>query len=248
MIEVKHSSTWSSPLSRIIPSQNLTANDKKKLAERQAIIDRLAIEVGASSHWLKINNGIFKGTIFRANPHSNSRRRESVSVHIYPEAVWKSPTYSAERGEPKLKDQAPIFTNHFSMHIGWGDQPIKVQNHTIYPTFCAQEVLRNCSLLLDYEGDPVFCMDEKKRPLTFEDRLGQEVNIGDLVVVAYNYGAGLDLCLVKGFSDETRVVIESVESGEVDRIPLENNATRKIMRMPDSIEEIAVMMRLARKD
>jgi hypothetical protein len=256
MIELRRQTNmdhWWHVSSNFVPTQNLTAKEVKQIAERDALLDRLATLKGEV--WIKINNGIFRGSIFPAmveGPRSNfGDYGPSFAATVEP----KNDVRLTKGGGTPLS----FFVKDFDKNKGWawskraawiytlsGTKPIVFKEATIYPEFFGNEVDNNLSVLLDYQGDRVFQINEAKRPLTFTDRLDQEVTIGDLVVVALNYGAGLDICMVKGFADERRVVIESVDTGERDRIPLENNATKKIMRMPNSLRDTAMLMKLSR--
>ena len=258
MIELKNYRTtdqWWHPTSSFIPTQNLTAKEAKLLAEREALLDKLAdLQKNRPQVWLKVTGGIFKGSIFPADiedPHTHWDD-EAANVGI---VVDNANRARCSGGTPL---SAYVYQNKLDPNKGWdwadrsasvychaGTYPIGFKEATIYPEFFRAPDTMN--LLIDYQGDRVFEINEKKRPLVFTDRLEQEVAIGDLVVVALNYGAGLDICTVKGFADDKRVVIESVETGERDRIPLENNETKKIMRMPNSLRDTALLIKLAKR-
>lgn len=252
MIELKYVNNWSSPLSAIIPTANLTPSDQKKLDERADLIEKIRDEVANPLLWIKITSGLFKGTICQATRWTGGARSRSgtAAFEVVADVETINPSklgrisYIPEGIEHQAPNWAPTRC-HWSVAVRSQD-PIKFKEGTLYPAYLSSTVTRSCSLLLDYTGGPVFCMNEKRRPSTFEDRLGQEVNLNDLVVVAYNYGGGLDICMVRGFADETRVVVESVETGALDRIPLVDNATHKIMRLPNKLEDIAMLMKLAR--
>lgn len=249
MIEIKSSSVWHSVTSPIVPTQNLTATEEKQLAQRNAIIDRIKSGV-LGPGFIKVNSGINKGSIVPAENSDGKTWHQLQSVwsfHIHvdaPSAPW------AREAIRKMTKKSPekgwTIAQHVTFRCATGDKPINLNGGSIFGEFMGADVHKSMSILLDYEDGPVFCLDEKKRPLTFTDRLEQEVSIGDIVVVALNYGAGLDICAVKGFADERRVVIESMETGELDRIPLEDNETQKIMKMPNSLRDTALMLKLSR--
>jgi hypothetical protein len=253
MIEIKSSNTWWSPRYNVVPTTNLSALDVKRLADRQALIDRARLEIGQTRYWVKINNGLFKGTIFQVEPETNRYVRSSAKTFSAAMALAIEPTNRKAHGPlhyvPDGMDpaQKPDWANEsVYMQFNPGNMPIRFKEGTFYPFYLPGNVIDGVSLLLDYTGGEVFCMNEGRRPATFTDRLDHEVKVGDLVVVALNYGAGLEICMVRGYADETRVIIESVHDGSVDRIPLENNSTSKIMRMPNKLEDMAMMMKLAR--
>lgn len=247
MIEVKlNALNWWDPSSRIVPTAGLTVADQKKLKERDEFLDKLHVESKRSEHWVKLNRGLFRGSIFRTT-HQESWHVNATVYDNASELCLKGENIHSYTRHVKEPSKVFDFAERccFVFH-GGGRKPIKLKDGVLYPEFFSTEVIRTASLLLEYDGDEVYQMDEKRRPLTFKDRLDQDVTIGDLVVVALNYGAGLDICVVKGFADERRVVIESVETGINDRIPLEKNATAKIMRMPNSLKDTALLMKLGR--
>ena len=245
MFEVKRPSgnkaaPWHSPFSYVVPTVNITPAEQKKLDERERILD-LVEAASEEGYWVKINSGIYKGTIFHVDANNDRRWNSSLCV----EKISRTDLWAFTRDlDPTKKFQ--FVTRQLRMYNSALQKPIRIGDNTVFTEFMGRDIENSASILLDYDGDAVFHLDETKRPPTFTDRLGQEVAVGDLVVVALNYGEGLEVCLIKGYSDERRVVIEKVESGDLDRIPLENNATRKIMRMPNTLKDVALMMKLAR--
>lgn len=246
MYEIKLSSdAWYAPTSCVLPTLNLTAAEQRRLEERGRIIDAAVAEFKGEYTHVKINSGIYKGSICRVRIHNDASWSVYCVEEDYSKNFKPSEIYSWVYDKDRTKQW--VFANRrLSAHIDALDKPIKFKDGTIYPEFFGREIENTASLLIGYEGDPVFQLDTKKRSATFTDRLGQEVKADDLVVVALNYGAGLEVCMVKGYADADRVIIESIESGELDRIPLEKNATRKIMRMPYSLKDTALMLKLSR--
>lgn len=250
MIDIRTNGQWPAPDCSIIPTANITAADQNKLDVRQNLIERLRVEAKKSSHWARINSGLFKGSIFEIAQYNDRRSsRTGISVLIGVEKIDHKRNGRITYIPDGLDDKSPdwAYEHAYISFMSEEAKPIRFKEGTIYNEYLPTGVLRGMSLLLDYTGGEVFCMNAKKRPATFEDRLGQEVAIGDLAVVAYNYGGGLDLVTIDGYADETRVVVKSVSSGDYDRIPLDDNATHKIMRMPNKIEDMALMMKLARR-
>lgn len=249
---IKDMTQWWHPSSNFVPTANLTAGDKKRLAERDAILDKLAALTKSDEIWLKLNTGIFRGSIVPAALETG-RFSDGPTVNAI---IDNDNVKRMNSGGPSIN----VYTSKLDRLKGWqwadrsltlstqlGNKPIGFKEGTIYPVFFAHAVTMDASLLLDYQGDRVYNLNTAKRPLVFQDRLEQDVTIGDLVVVARNYGVGLDICIVKGFGDERRIVIESVIDGEQDRIALEDNATLKVMRMPNSLKDTAIMLKLAKK-
>ncbi len=243
MFEVRQSQAWNSPTSLVLPTANLTASEIKKIAEREVIIDAVrATKLNDMVH-IKLNTGIFKGTIFEVKFSNSNRWHVSAIVDQPDRRGWRLNDFIGDKDPAKDWQFAKRRIAHRTYP---GREPIRIGNDVIQGEFVGGEHATQASILFGYEGDPVFCIDKKKRPPTFTDRLDQEVGVGDLVVVALNYGAGLDICVIKGFADERRVLIESMQSGSLDRIPLEKNATAKIMKMPNSLRDTALMMKLSR--
>jgi hypothetical protein len=243
---------WWHVSSNVVPTTNLTPKEIKLINDRDDLLNLLSNF--KDNAWFKINTGIFKGSIFPAVidgfDDNSDDQGPAFSIAIEP----RNDIRMAGSGAPglvvrKKYDQPKGWTwtkQAAWIHASSGNLPIVFKEATIYPEFFGSDVEKNLSILFNYQGDRVFKINEKVRPLTFIDRLNQEVTIGDLVVVALNYGAGLDVCMVKGFADERRVVIESMETGERDRIALENNSTKKIMRMPNSLRDTAMLLKLSR--
>ena len=234
----------------VLPTKDLTALDIKKIAERERQMDVVLKECTKDHVWLKFNKGINKGTIVQAQVVDiGGKRPENCNKFMFSSYTGNPDNgylrYCIEK-KPKNKD----FQFAKSRLIPYISVPyhinmMKMKEGIIFPGFQNSDVMTSVSLLVDYDGDEVFCLDTELRPETFEDRLGQDVGIGDLVVVACLYGAGLDVCVVKGYSDPMRVVLESCQDGSLERIPLEDNATLKIMKMPMNLKDTALMMKLA---
>ena len=257
MIEIKRSSAWHSPYSMAVASENLTAREEKLLAERAEIIKRAQGLITHSSFgggyegyvWLKITKGIFKGTVFKAYPGNGGWQDspQPITFRLDLERVGDGfRNYELTDRQRENPTKGFVAADRMILYVNQGELPINFKNGSIYPEFLGSDITSTCALLLDYEGDAELVIDTKKRPLTFTDRLGQDVSIGDLVVVALNQGAGLDICTVRGFCDEDRVVIESVDTGNFDRITIENNETNKIMRMPNNLRDTALMLKLSK--
>jgi hypothetical protein len=250
MFEVKASQAWQAPVSILLPSANLTATETRRLAERDQMIDKALLEIQKPEVYLKINKGIFRGSVFAVRDKNGDDYYDKPAVTLHEENYLRnqgggSPEYYYLKGKD-LNKKWVYASRYLTFQAYTGRRPLKFNEGWIFGEFLSSDVQQSLSLLVDYQGGPVFCLDTKERPLSFQDRLDQEVNIDDLVVVALNYGAGLDICRVRGFADERRVVIESIETGEFDRIGLENNQTKKIMRMPNSLKDTALMLKLAR--
>jgi hypothetical protein len=240
--------TWHTVFSYIVPVSNITPEVQKKLDERERLLDIIEAESEKEKLWVKINNGIFRGSIFQA---STDHSVEGWTSTLEVEDIQNAMAQSKQSIHSWTQGADPNYQWQFTKRAAkvWHNRacgPLKIAAGTIYTEYLGAEVSNGASILIGYQGDEVFCLNEKKRPRTFKDRLDQDVGPGDLVVVALNYGAGLDVCMIKGYSDERRVVIESVDTGELDRIPLENNATVKIMKMPNSLKDTALLMKLAR--
>lgn len=264
MIELRYDTKhlWHTPWSNLVPTNNLTSKEAKQVADREALIDRLIQADKDPVLWVQINKGIYKGSIFAVDNSSIAKKKANNfntdnGVMVYAN-VDPNNAQRMGKGGPTLREYMSwenLDSNKdwvwakrsASLRIHAGYLPIKFRTgEMIFSQWLAHDVMRSASLLLDYQGDEVFCRNTKARPDTFVDRLGNDVGIGDLVVVALQYGAGLDICHVRGFSDERRVVIEKIEGG-FDRIALEDNATNKIMKMPSTVKSTAVLMKLSRK-
>ena len=249
MIEIrriKDYSSWTSPLSCLIPTKNITPADQKAIDKRDQALDRIKQALKEKTFWVKINTGIYRGTILEVGPHDQTIVNFGYNDDV--KSRWQGTRTSVSNLSRGL-DQSKgwdFADREANLSIHFGNKPIKFKEGIIFPEFFGIDISNNASVLLDYQGGPVFSLNEKLRPLTFTDRLDQDVGIGDLVVVALNYGAGLDICMVRGYADAKRVVIESVEDGTMDRIPLEDNSTAKIMKMPNSLQTTAMLMKLAR--
>lgn len=257
MLELKHSNGWDRLNAVVLPTTNLTTAEKKRLQQRDELIDAALQEIKKPEVFIRINHGIHKGSIIKI-----SAADKESTIHLYEEDYGKRVTgplsnYLKRYGKKDLdptkgwqfNSRCVTFHIHFKGTIKNGRlkiNPIKLKDGWLFPQFMNGEVLSGMSLLIGYEGDDVFVLNEQKRPPTFLDRLDQEVKVGDLVVVALNYGAGLDVCMVRGFSDEDRVVIESVNTREFDRIVIENGSTRKIMKMLNDLRTTAMIMKLGR--
>jgi hypothetical protein len=231
----------------IIPTRDITVSEKQKLKAREETLDAVAGLKDVREVWVKINQGLFKGTIFRA-PLRGSGDDLQVYLRVETYQVGHAAQvvdYMRGRNAARQWVMVDRYLN-LNIHSGYEPKPIRLPGGIIIPSMLSRDVTNSMSILLDYQGSEEFHMDFSKRPPTFQDRLGQDVEIGDLVVVALNYGAGLDVCMVRGYADERRVLIESVEGGGFDRIALDKNATNKIMRMPNSLRDTAMMMKLAR--
>lgn len=248
-IKVFSNSTFSVTAS-VLPTKDLTALDIKKMAEREQQIKKVLELCTNDFVWLKFNKGINKGTIIQAQVIDvRGKRPETCKKFMFRSYVSDPDNgylrYSIAK-KPKNKD-FQFAKTHLTpcISIPYGLNMMKMKDGIIFPGFQNSDVMTSVSLLPDYDGEEVFCLDTDLRPETFEDRLGQDVGIGDLVVVACLYGAGLDVCVVKGYSDPMRVVLESCQDGSLERIPLEDNATPKIMKMPMNLKDTALMMKLA---
>ena len=243
---IKHYKEWKSPFSCLLPTKDITPDEQKAIDTRDQLIERIRLAAKEKSHWVKINTGIFRGTILEIRSSDDSWVNLDVNDDV-PSRWAKSYNTPYNLADDKKDSRKWVFAQReATMSIRFGSKKISFKEGTIYPEFFGVDIQNNASLLLDYQDGPVFSLNEKLRPATFTDRLDQDVALGDLVVVALNYGAGLDICMVRGYSDAKRVVIESVEDGTMDRIPLEDNATNKIMKMPNSLQTTAMLMKLAR--
>ncbi len=223
----------------------LLAGDQKKLIERETNIDLILAEAKKPFVWLKINRGINKGSIFRASTDDKDHAgwRFIVNEVTTPQPIRHLSSWDTYNKSKKYAyTRAPRYLRWYSFS---GSTPIRMMDGTIYPGYMASGVDDSVSILLDYQGGEVYAFNEDVRPLTFFDRLDQEVNIGDLVVVAKLYGEGLDVGVVKGYADEIRVLVEACGDGEMLRIPLEENSTQKIMKMPMTLKDTALMMKLS---
>lgn len=248
MLELKASEAWYSPTSYIVPTKDLTATERRRLDEREALIDAALAELKKPETFVKLNSSIHKGSIIRIPTKQNARWDLHCDIYDANEQAtrghWSLAQFAHGRDPARGWKWADRYLQ-FSTYAG--RKPVQIGQNTIYCDFLGGEHNKTTSWLIGYEGEEVFCLDEKKRPPTFTDRLDQTVEVGDLVVVALNYGAGLDVCVIKGFADERRVIIEAMDSGELDRIPLEkDNSTSKIMKMPNSLRDTALMMKLSR--
>jgi hypothetical protein len=254
MIEVrriKDLNQWWHPSGIILPTVNLTPSEIKKLAQREAQLDKLASLTPGSQVWIRLNTGIFRGSTFPAElAHDYGKIRHQLTV-----MAWVDPKADRDRAGTSIHNYTRNLDTtkkwdwakrSLTLHFISGDNAINFTEGSIFPHLISSTVFNDASLLLDYAGDRVFCLNEAKRSMVFKDRLDQDVTLGDLVVVALNYGAGLDICVVKGFADEKRIVIESVISGDQDRITLEDDKTVKVMRMPNTLKDTALMLKLAR--
>jgi hypothetical protein len=243
-IKLKSSGTFSLT-SDVLPTKNLTPGEIKKLAERDANIDLVINEAKKSEVFVKFTKGINKGTIVKAQTDRDAVRGWWFNPEDYrPSRGYKFRDYG-KKYDPKKEYE---YCDRRLTYYFWSDRSLemmKMNGGILFPGFMNSDVTDSISLLIDYDGPEVFCLDETKRPATFEDRLGQDVAAGDLVVVARLYGAGLDVCKVMGYSDHERVVLESCENGALERIPLVENQTDKIMKMPMTLKDTALMMKLS---
>jgi hypothetical protein len=253
MFEIKRSDTWNHVSSNLVPTTNLTAKEVKAIQDRDDLIDLMVDYNKIGTVWVKLNSGIHRGSIF---PAKTDDGHDGWVAHMIVDPHNKKRMMSGSGG-PTISSLVRYRKLDASKNWDWALRSAHVQHRTgtarisfqegmLYPEFMGSEITNTASILLGYQGGKVYCHNEKTRPLTFTDRLGQEVTIGDLVVVALNYGAGLDICMIRGFSDTKRVIIESVDTGEMDRINLEDNETNKIMKMPNSLRDTALMLKLAR--
>jgi hypothetical protein len=255
MFEIKQSSTWNHVSSNLTPTANLTPKEVQQIKDRDDLIDLMINYNDIGTVWVKLNSGINRGSIFPASTDVSSNH-DGWTAHMMVDPQNKKRMTSGSGG-PTVSSLVNYRKFDKTKNWDWaaraahvqhrtGSKKISFQEGTLYPEFMGSEITNTASVLLGYQGGKVYCHNEKIRPLTFTDRLDQEVTIGDLVVVALNYGAGLDICMVRGFADAKRVIIESVDTGEADRINLEDNETNKIMKMPNSLRDTAMMLKLAR--
>lgn len=242
MIEIKPSKTaWDNVFSRIRPKV-LSEKDKALNDKRTQDLEKLKSGLKNEKIWIKINNGIFRGSIFPVFT--------SQLYYVFYKANPKSEYNPQDIAKYEKRDTSVVWDFHdesFSLHTSLSSKVEFACGNAIFTEFFGTEVTNNISFLLDYDSTSVFCLNENLRPKTFSDRLNQDVGVGDLVVVALHQGQGLDICVVKGFADAKRVVIESVEHNIVDRIIVESdNTCNKIMKMPMSLKDTALMLKLSR--
>lgn len=226
--------------------EELSKTDLKKYEDRIQDIHDVLEEVKKDYVYLKLNRGINRGSIIKV-PTSDSSTISFTVIHydVSKQAKEKVHRYHIPKNSPYTKFEYSDTircmmrsNDRLSQHVVKFDDGNMIHLDNFYSL--------NMSLLIGYNGPQVFKINEDVRPLTFYDRLDQEIFINDLVVIANHYGE-LDVGIMKGFYDNDHIFIEACDTKKIIRIKLKNNKTKNCMKMQQKLKDIAMMMKLSAK-
>lgn len=235
-MEIKFNSGKYSANNHYIPTP-LTNAEHKKVDKRNDEIKAIKALADNSQIFIKINRGIYAGSIFPIQVQKNGRWYPGFWFDVHRARASYNLTYEERRQNRKLEFCPFVqfsFTFSDTIHVAGNE----IQGSALN----SRDITQHISILLNYTGGEVY---KCSIAVDFTDRLNQKISVGDLVVAATDYNL-LDICTVIGSKDRDRILLKRIEDDRVISMKLSNNSSHAIMKMENSLQDIALMMKLTK--